>query len=68
MKKPIYQFLNDKNLNLKKYSNEDLYNAGIKGIIDNIDYYFDKEYTCESVLKQLFTIGIKDYIEKTGEN
>lgn len=35
-------------------------------IRDNIEYYFDKTYTCESVLQELFVRGMISYIEKNN--
>jgi hypothetical protein len=45
-----------------------LYQVGMKNVIDNIEYYFDKQYTCESVLKELFERGVNKFIEKEKPN
>lgn len=45
-----------------------LYSAGMKNVIDNIEYYFDKPYSCESVLKELFERGVNKFIEKEKPN
>jgi hypothetical protein len=45
-----------------------LYRAGMKNVIDNIEYYFDKPYSCESVLRELFERGINKFIEKEKPN
>ena len=31
---------------------------------ENIEFYFDKTYTCESVIKELFIRGIINYIQQ----
>ena len=36
----------------------------MENVRDNIEFYFDKPYTCESVIKELFIRGIISYIEK----
>jgi hypothetical protein len=45
-----------------------LYRAGMKNVIDNIEYYFDKPYSCESVLRELFERGVNKFIEKEKPN
>ena len=40
----------------------------IHNVYNNIEFYFDKKYTCESVIKELFIRGIKDHIEKNGKS
>ena len=40
-----------------------LYKVGMDNVRDNIEFYFDKPYTCESVIQELFVRGIIDYIE-----
>ena len=45
-----------------------LYQVGMKNVIDNIEYYFDKQYTCESVLSELFERGVNKFIEKEKPN
>jgi len=36
----------------------------MENVRDNIEFYFDKTFTCESVIKELFIRGIINYIEK----
>lgn len=62
MKQKILNILKERNLDSSKYNLDQLYDAGIKNIISNIDYYYDKPYTCESVLKELFTRGVVNSI------
>jgi hypothetical protein len=33
---------------------------------ENIEFYFDKSYTCESVIKELFIRGVIEYIDKNN--
>ena len=42
-----------------------LYQAGINNILKNIEYYYDKPYTCNSVLKELFERGVIEKIKET---
>ena len=65
MKQIIINLLIQRNLELKRYNIDVLYQAGINNIINNIEYYYDKPYTCQSVLKELFERGV---IEKIKEN
>jgi hypothetical protein len=64
MKEKIYTLLSQKNLDIKKFNIERLYKAGINKIVDNIEFYYDKPYTCESVLKELFDRGVMEEIGK----
>lgn len=63
MKQMIMKILHERNIEFKNY--DILYNAGINMIINNIEFYFDKPYTCESVLKELFKRGVIDEIRKS---
>ena len=58
MKQIIFNILSQKNLLNKGYDIEDLYKAGIDNIILSIEYYYDKPYTCQSVLQELFQRGV----------
>jgi len=62
MKQRIINILMEKNLDTKRYNIDILYNAGINNIVDNIEYYIDKPYTCESVLEELFKRGVLEKI------
>jgi len=64
MKEKIYILLTQRNLDINKFNIENLYKAGINKIIDNIEFYYDKPYTCESVLKELFNRGVMEEITK----
>lgn len=43
-------------------SYEKLYEIGMDNVKKNIDWYSDKPYTCESVIRMLFITGVEDYI------
>lgn len=64
MKDKIYILLIQKNLDITKYNVEKLYQAGLNKIIDNIEFYYDKPYSCESVFKELFDRGVMEEIKK----
>ncbi len=63
MKQIIINLLLQRNLEMKKYNMEALYQAGINNILKNIEYYYDKPYSCESVIKELFERGVLDEIK-----
>jgi hypothetical protein len=65
MKQIIINLLNQRNLEIKKYNLDVLYQAGINNILLNIEYYYDKPYTCQSVLKELFERGVIEKIKET---
>ena len=52
----IREILSERNIESKNFPIETLYKVGM----DN----FDKPYTCESVIQELFIRGIIDYIER----
>lgn len=60
----IKKYLLENNLDNSKYDVSFLYKKGIDNIMSNIEFYFDKQYTCESVLSELFIRGIKEFLEK----
>jgi len=63
MKQRIVTILMEKNLDISKYNVDSLYKAGIDNIVNNIEFYFDKPYSCESVFKELFKRGVIYNIE-----
>jgi len=65
MKDKIYTLLIQKNLDINKYNIDKLYQAGINNILINIEFYHDKPYTCESVIKELFNRGVLEEIKKS---
>ena len=60
----IKELLIERNIEVNNFPLDILYKVGMKNVTDNIEFYFDKSYTCESVIKELFILGIIDYIEK----
>lgn len=64
MKQIIINLLNQRNLEVKRYNLDILYQAGINNILNNIEYYHNKPYSCESVIRELFERGV---IEKIKE-
>ena len=62
MKQKVYNILREKNIDYKKFNIDTLWDAGINNIVNNIEFYFDKPYSCESVFKELFTRGVINYI------
>lgn len=64
MKHKIKELLLERNIEVENFPIETLYKVGIDNVRENIEFYYDKTYTCESVIKELFIRGIVDYIEK----
>lgn len=64
MKSMIKSLLIERNLESENFSDETLYKVGMENVRNNIEFYFDKTFTCESVIKELFIRGIINYIEK----
>jgi len=64
MKHMIKELLSERNVENKNFPMEVLYKVGMENVRDNIEYYYDKTYTCESVIKELFIRGIINYIER----
>lgn len=65
MKQLIFIILDQRNLDSKKYNMEVLYQAGINNVYRHIEFYHDKQYTCQSVIKELFERGVIEKIEKS---
>jgi hypothetical protein len=61
----VKQILLDRNID-SHVSEQILYKVGMDNVKNNIEFYFDKTYTCESVIKELFIRGIIDYIDKNN--
>lgn len=64
MKQIILNLLLQKNLEVSKYNLDTLYQAGMNNVMNNIEYYHDKPYTCKSVIKELFERGVIDKIKE----
>lgn len=59
----VKELLEERKIESKNFPIETLYKVGMDSVKNNIEFYFDKPYTCESVIKQLFIEGIIQYIE-----
>ena len=68
LQRKIKELLEEKNVESGNFPMEKLYKAGVDNVSNNIEYYFDKQYTCESVLQELFVRGVISYIEKRKNN
>lgn len=64
MKQKILTILMERKLDIHQYNIDILYEAGMKNIYNNIEFYCDKTYTCESVIKELFIRGVMDQIKR----
>ena len=64
MKQLVKELLSERNIESKNFHVDALYKVGMENVRDNIEFYFDKTYTCESVIKELFIRGVISYIEK----
>lgn len=64
MKYKLYEILKQRNIDSGNIPWDDLYLAGMDNVKSEIEFYFDKTYTCESVIKELFIRGVINYIEK----
>jgi hypothetical protein len=63
MKHLVKEILSEKNISIDNFIVETLYKVGIDNVKENIEFYYDKTYTCESVIKELFIRGIIKYIQ-----
>lgn len=60
----VKEILSERNVQIENFSPDVLYKVGMDNVKKNIEFYFDKTYTCESVIKELFIRGVISYIEK----
>lgn len=65
MVQKIKEILTDRNIN-SEISMDFLYKIGMDNVKNNIEFYFDKPYTCESVIKELFIRGVIEYIDNNN--
>lgn len=63
MRQKITEILTERNIDSKNFLMDDLYKAGMENVKEHIEFYYDKTYTCESVITELFIRGISDYIK-----
>lgn len=59
----IKELLKQRNINTNDVPLDILYNVGMNNIKDNIEYYFDKKFSCDTVIPELFISGIVDYLK-----
>jgi hypothetical protein len=59
----IKELLKQRNINTNDVPLDIIYNVGMNNIKDNIEYYFDKKFSCDSVIPELFISGIVDYLK-----
>ena len=64
MKHMINSLLLERNVENKNFSDDILYKVGMDNVRNNIEFYSDKTFTCEYVIKELFIRGIINYIER----
>jgi hypothetical protein len=63
----VYGILREKNIDSNKFNIDILCDAGLRNIINNVEFYYDKPYSCESVLKELFTRGVIEKIKNLNQ-
>lgn len=63
MKHLIPEILRERNLANQDFSSDKLYQVGIEAVRNGIEFYYDKSFSCESVIKELFIRGIVEYIQ-----
>ena len=63
MNQTLHSFITQKSLECKEDSKL-LYDKGMEYLLQNIEYYFDKPYSCDTVLKELFERGINNFIKQ----
>jgi hypothetical protein len=63
MKNKVKEILLERNIEIKNFPIDILYKVGMDNVKNNIEFYSDKTYTCESVIKELFIRGVISYIE-----
>jgi serine phosphatase RsbU (regulator of sigma subunit) len=68
MKSEVPRILIENGIDPLDYDLQELYEMGRKNILNNIEFYYDKEYSCKSVLKTLFTDGILSFIQSKGRS
>ncbi len=65
MVQKVKEILMERNIK-SSISIDTLYKVGMDNVKENIEFYFDKSYTCESVIKELFIRGVIEYIDKNN--
>jgi serine phosphatase RsbU (regulator of sigma subunit) len=68
MKSQISKILIENGLDPYDYDLQELYDAGKKNLVEHIELYYDKDFTCSSVINSLFTDGILYHIKRKGKS
>ena len=63
MKTTVVRILNERGLNTVDWDIDKIYQIGKDNIVKNIEYYYDKDFTCNSVFKHLFESSINKFID-----
>jgi hypothetical protein len=63
MKSKVYEILSKENIDPKNLDIDTLKKIGIENIVNNLEFYWDKPYSCESVFKELFNRAILDKVK-----
>jgi hypothetical protein len=63
MKSKVYEILSKENIDPKNLDIDTLKKIGIENIVNNLEFYWDKPYSCESVFKELFSRAILDKVK-----
>jgi len=63
MNNKINEILVRNRIKVDKFNIEFFHKIGMDNVKDNIEFYFDKSFTCESVIQELFIRGITEYIK-----
>ena len=64
MKEFLYLLLKEKNINADNNRFNLLYEAGVENISKKMEYYYDKPYSCKSVVRKLFEEGVLKELQK----
>lgn len=63
MRHLVLEILREKNISQTSVSPDHLYQVGMEAVKNGIEFYYDKTYTCESVIRELFIRGIIDHLK-----
>lgn len=68
MKSIVSKILIEKGIDPFDWDIDELYDIGKKNVFNNIEFYHDKDYPCNSVIISLFSEGILKHIERKGKS
>jgi hypothetical protein len=63
MRHLVLEILREKNISQTTVSTDQLYQVGLEAVKNGIEFYYDKAYSCESVIKELFIRGVTDHLQ-----